>query len=377
MNAPRADKLNGITAASIERYLLLKGWIRDYNFKNKNLMVFNYPSLEKKLAISASEQFDDFFVNLDSTLQTISILEQRSIDDIVKEVLAVYFDRMEFRIVSSMSQDGKLPLDYAAECIEGLKELILYSACAEQKVQPICFRATNFAKDYLENFKLAQTDVGSFVINIDIQVVDEHTEQIAPTPDWPTPLPFEHKVVERIYTAMKQVHSAVEQKERLSDVATIAYKTGITANMCDALMKMKPVDGNTQIDATIRYASALTQRIGEANRIVIDDHHFYVIDELAKIYRDKVLCEDVVLSGMVKTLSTREMVGATEKTIRLWTRFDGQYRTISMELSDEDYRIACDAHKDELEVEVTGELDMSNRLWELSKIEHFKIVQYK
>jgi len=123
MIAPRSDKLHGITAASIERYLLLKGWARDYNF-------------------------------------------------------TVYFDRMEFRIISSLSQDGKLPLDYATDCIEGLKELILYSACAEQNAQPICFRATNAAKEYLESFKLVQTEVGSFVINIDIQVVDDRAEMI-------------------------------------------------------------------------------------------------------------------------------------------------------------------------------------------------------
>jgi len=375
MNAPKIDNFNGITAASVERYLLLKGWTRDYDFRNRNLMVFNSPCSEKRLAISASEKFDDFFVNLNSTLQTISILEQRSIEVITKEILTVYFDRMEFRIVSSMSQDGKLPLDYAAGCIEGLRELVLYSACAEQKVQPICFRATKLAKDYLENFKLAQTEVGSFIINIDIQVVDENTEQFSPMSEWPTPLPFEHKVVERIYTAMNQVNSAVEQKQRLSDVAAVAYETGITANMCDALMKMKPIDGNTQIDATIRYASALTQKIGQENRILIDDHHFYVIDELAKIYRDNVLCQDVVLSGVVKTLSTRETDGATEKTIRLLTRFDGKYKTILMELSDQDYRIACDAHKDELEVEVAGELDMSNHFLKLAKIEYFKIIK--
>ncbi|KPU42147.1 hypothetical protein OXPF_39260 [Oxobacter pfennigii] len=373
MIEPKINKLHGITAASIERYLLLKGWLRDYNFKNKNLMVFNYPNSEKRIAFPANENYDDFFINLNELLQTISVFEQRSIEKIVKEILTVYFDRMEFRIVSTLSQDGKLPLDYAVDCIEGLKELILYSACAEQKAQPICFRATNIAKDYLESFKLAQTEVGSFVINIDIQVIDEQAEQMT-IADYPPSSPFEHKIVERIYTAISQVNNAVEQKQSISDMATVAYETGITANMCDALMKMKPASGSAEIDTTIRYASALTQTVGQENHVTIKDHHFYVIDELAKIYRDKVLYQDVIISGIVKSLSKRDVEDTTEKTIRLLTKIDGQYRTIIMELSEEDYRIACDAHRDEQEVEVAGELDMNNRMWVLTKIEYFRIV---
>lgn len=373
MISSKINKLHGITAASLERYLLLKGWERDYNFKNKNLMVFDYLNKQKRIAIPSSEKYDDFFVNLNELLKAVSVFEQRSIDKIVKEILTVYFDRMEFRIVSSLSQDGKLPLDYAADCIEGLKELILYSACAEQNNQPICFRATNFAKGYLENFKLAQTEAGSFVINIDIQVVDEQNEQMTFAECLP-PSPFEHKIVERIYTAISQINDAVEQNKSISDMATIAYETGITANMCDALMKMKPVAGDAEIDTAIRYASALTHKISEENNIIIKNNHFYVIDELAKIYRDKVLYQDVVATGMVKSLSKRDVEYVTEKTIRLFTRIDGQYRSVVIELSDEDYRVACDAHRDEQEVEVAGELDMSNRNWVMTKINHFKIV---
>jgi len=170
------------------------------------------------------------------------------------------------------------------------------------------------------------------------------------------------------------VNEAVQQKQRITDVAAIAYETGITANMCEALMKMKPDSVIAEIDATIRYASALTQTFDETSSIVIGDYHFYVIDELAKIYRDRVLNRDVTVTGFIKSLS-RTLDDSTEKTIRLFTRIDGRNRIISMELSDDDHRVACDAYRDEQEVEVAGELDMSNRMWELTKIESFRIVE--
>lgn len=373
MNPKQQKLFYTLTAPSVDRYLTLNGWIRDFAFKNPNLMVFTFPEKNKKLAIPTSETFDDFYINLEETLQTISAIEKKPVAQIIKEISTVFFDRMEFRIISNISDDGKLPLEYASNCIEGLKELVLYSACAEQNARPICFKASNIAQSYLNSFKLAQTELGSFIINVDIQVVNENSEQMVfDTCD--IPKPFEHKVVERIYNAMSQVDSVVMQQKTLTQVTEDGYQSGITANMCEALLKMKPDVGDVEIDTTIRYASALTRATAESKHIVVKSNHFWVMDEISKIYRDKVEMQDVTLTGIVKSLSKHEHEELTEKTIRLVTHYDSKLRTISMDLSDADYIIACNAHRDEQEVEVSGTLDMSRKIWELTNISSFKIL---
>ena len=50
-----------ITAASIDRYLQLNGWSRNYHFTNHNMMVYaNANSFPKTLAIPANEEYEDF-----------------------------------------------------------------------------------------------------------------------------------------------------------------------------------------------------------------------------------------------------------------------------------------------------------------------------
>ena len=50
-----------ITASSIDRYLQFNGWIRNYNFANRNMMVYTSKNnRQKTLAIPASEEFEDF-----------------------------------------------------------------------------------------------------------------------------------------------------------------------------------------------------------------------------------------------------------------------------------------------------------------------------
>lgn len=366
--------LYSITAPAIDRYLQLNGWVRNLDFANKNIMAYeNYSTtVSKKLAIPAAEDFDDFYIVLRDVIKMLSKVEKRTEVEIIKDINATFVDRIEFRIISDISEDGKLPIDYAAECIEGLKDLVLYALCAEQSAQPVCYRASDYAKSYLNNFKLAQTEKGSFILNIDIQVVDEKNEQAVLT-GFDVPVPLEHKVIERIGTAISQVDAVVKNERQLTETAASAFEAGITANMCDALMKMRPLSDDDQILTTIRYASALTNQTGKTECIDMRANHFLVIDELAKIYRDKIAVQDATLVGIVRSLSKRHDSDGEMKTIRLYTTFEGCARTVTIDLSDDQYRIACDAHRDGLEVEVSGELDTSERYWTMTQIRHFAL----
>ena len=360
-----------ITAASIDRYLQLNDWSRDYHFTNRNMMVFtNVNSFPKTLAIPASEEYEDFYPILHNVIGVLEKFEKRSSNEIIKDITTTFIDRLEIRVISEITEDGKIPLEYAAECVEGLKDLILYSACAEQFARPICYRATDYAKAFLKKFKLAQTEKGSFILNVDIQVVDENNEQVV-LDQYDVPVPFEHKVIERIGNAISQVDAVVKNQQQLTETAEQAFETGITANMCDAFLKMRPVSDGDKVSATIRYASSLTKKTGQVEHIEMRANHFLVIDELAKIYRDKVAIQDTTLTGIIRSLTKKNDVEGDLQTIKLYTTFDGAPRTVNITLSPEQYRIACDAHRDGLEVEISGELDMSGRHWVMTGVTHF------
>lgn len=65
-------------------------------------------------------------------MEKISSIVSKDEKEIIKEIKGVYFDRLEFRIKLPISNEGKLPMEYASPCIQGLKNLNLYAACAEQ-----------------------------------------------------------------------------------------------------------------------------------------------------------------------------------------------------------------------------------------------------
>lgn len=361
--------IKNITAASLERYLLLNEWVRNYDFSNKNMMVFEFKN--EVLAFPASEKFSDFYISLPNVLETLSHLYEKKVRDIVKEINASYHDLLEFRIKSEISNDGQLPLDYAFECIEGIKELILYAACAEQTNQPVCFRVTNNAKNLLNGFKLAQTEVGSFVINIDIQVADE--EEQYTLDGIPVESGMEHMVIQRIGQAIKQIDEITKDIDLFDEIVANAYESGVTANICESLMKLKPDSSNAEIETKIRYASVYGKR--EVDIIKIQNGHFYTMNEISKHYRENESEMLVSVEGYITSLNKKKIDEVhSDRIIRAVVDVNGDMRTVSAELCDEDYRIACDAHRDGEKIYISGMLDTSKKIYKFLRVDSFSIV---
>jgi len=379
MSSNLTKQYYGITPASIEKYLLLTGWERLDNFPNKRVIVFaSKDDNELRIAIPSNNNYDDFFARLEDVVKTLSILQSRTENDVVEALRSAYTDRIQIRIIDDSTAKGKLPLDYAAKCLEGLRDLVLYAACAEENAQPVCTRTYNTAKSNLEKFQFGQTGHGSFIINVEVQVVDEDNEQlylieIAPAISEPT----EHKIVKRINTAIQQVDSIVNREVNISEIIENGYVNGITANMCDALTKLMPHNlPEIEIEASIYYAEAITHSICEPAVRKLDGAHFMYFEEISKRYRDFSLIEDVKVVGTIKMLSRENPSNfdEPENTVRLLTIIGNQSRLITLTLSPQNHISACDAYRDNLEVEVTGTIDKSGKRWFFSEVHNFTVL---
>lgn len=379
MNAYLLKNLKGITSASIEKYLLFTGWIRDDTFRNPRMWVFkNKLNPELIIAVPASEKATDFYPRVYSLIQTLSAINEKSEQEIIDSLKSAYTDRLQFRIITKESKGGKIPLDYAARCIEGLKDLVLYAACAEENAKPVCARTYNSAKRALERFQFGQTQIGSFIINIDVQVADEENEQLyLAEATIPPEEPPEHKIIKRIGTAITQIDNVANRQVEVGDLIEDAYIDGITANMCDALAKLNPEKSeDVMIETSVYYAEALTQTVEPPKICTLDNAHFLFIDEISKRYKDCTLIEDVTLEGTIKMLSksTSNDGDEEENTVRLLTKIDGQMRSITLHLSPENHMLACNAYRDDNEVNVSGTIDKSGKYWFFTEVTEFKVI---
>lgn len=209
-----------------------------------------------------------------------------------------------------------------------------------------------------DKFELGQTGIGSFIINVDAKVASEDDDHIGKLVE-PKPTD-EHKVVERISTAMQQVKQITEGA-KISDVAASAFKDGITANMCESFLKLKHAyDYGTEIETTICYASAITDKIGVKEVVKFSDYHFSIIQEIANIYRDKTIVEDMVLFGSINKM---QLNNNAERIISIECRTEDGKRLVQAMLTEKQHELACDAYKANQMVRISGVVDKSKKIW--------------
>lgn len=369
-------QLHGITSASIEKYLMLTGWVRVAEHSNRILVFENREDPDFRIAVPANENVKDFYDRVYDLVQMLSAYSDRPEQAIIDSLKSAFTDRIQFRIVTDVSKDGKIPLDYAARCIEGLKDLVLYAACAEENARPICARTYNAARSNLEKFQFEQTEIGSFVFSVGVQVADESCEQLylaeaAPPPEEPD----EHKIVKRIETALQQVNDVVNRQVRIAELVEYAYQDGLTANMCDAITKLKPLEGgDITLETTIHYAEAITRAVETPKVSTFDNIHFALVDEISNRYKDATLVEDVSLAGTIKMLSKNGTgEDEAENKVRLLTKYEGKQRGVDLVLSPTNHTEACNAYRDDKEVVVTGTLDKSGKYWFFSDVTSFEV----
>ena len=124
-----------------------------------------------------------------------------------------------------------------------------------------------------------------------------------PPPEEPT----EYKIVKRNETAMKQVEDVVNRQVKVSDLIEYAYQYGLTANMCDALMKLGPTeDEDITLETSIHYAETITRAVELPTIRAFDNIHFAFVDEISSRYKNCTRVEDVTLSGTIRMLAKND-----------------------------------------------------------------------
>ena len=183
-----------------------------------------------------------------------------------------------------------------------------------------------------------------------------------------------HKVVKRVSTALEQIESVVQNKKTTRDISKDSFKTGITANMCDALLKLKPEqpDSNIEIETTIKYSNIFN--IPSPKKITINNNYFPIIRDISKIYKENSPLGKVTLFGYIKKITDN-------KKVILKTIFKEKRITVEIALSEEYYKNACESMKIPNEIQVTGILTKKktkqNNEYILTEVSDFQIIDDK
>ena len=353
------------------RYLAHGGWKR-CEHKNPNIIYLESPEAEDgsfySVVLPRSQNYSDFIERAYLALEQISLFEKKSIESVYERIVRWDIDILKARIFKRDSGIDSIPLKLASEIVDNLKSLIGASAYSE--IEPLkCFpKLGSAAKEFVDHCHFGHTYRGSFGLAIECQIPD--IDQLAFDANLQEK-PFERKVLERLAIGYSNLDSAISEDS--ADPLLESYKNGFNANMLESLVTIYEKLDMLSIDYEFDWTAELAPEVGVISHPFRFDGRAH---EIAKFAAKELSKEDPSESKTVKSyiVSLKSEMPPTEEiqerfehivTLR-WEKEKGMFVNLRVPLPPEEYRKACDAHKNGRKIIVVGIPEKQGKFWILT-----------
>jgi hypothetical protein len=365
---------------AFEQYLLLAGWsLQDDDGRTRLWRPSSSPGKKLQIVLPALEDADDWRERVQEALRTLAYSERRLPDEIAEDISFGGADTVAVRLTPD-TPEGQAPLPLASAAVTALHLYVVGSASAldiQDLVLPS--RRPPWVDAYANRVRLA-TKEGSFVLNLMLplaaridsaeRAIDHQTLFTMP------PQPVGRRVTNRMRQAARSALRLADQVmagERTIE-AFAEDRHAAVANSTE-LSAIKALGGPESEAYQIRFAqSPLAGDREEPVSLEVTPERQRVIGNAAVFLRSRQPKNDVTVQGSVVRLHRDRVVGPGEITVVGPDEDSGSVRHWRVELAEEDYKNAVQAHFSGLQVSVTGDREERGSYLQLRRPSLFAVI---
>lgn len=220
---------------------------------------------------------------LQEAVQRFAELEKRAPEAVLEDLQSGESDVLRFRVTSADTRGGQLSMWADLSLREGVRRALLSAACSV--VSPSTFHARMSrveADSLLSKCRAGQTEIGSYVVKI---VCPLHIDGEAPTPS--SGESFTRRVTKLLMKSLTDLVSVIEAGEEMFDefIDTQQQHPLISANLCEAVMRMQPNDTNGRVDISSSWASGHPRPESVPGLVSVKSEYFPFIGDIASRLR--------------------------------------------------------------------------------------------
>jgi len=374
-----APLLDTLTPEQVTAYLQRKGW-RALDYPNSNLLVFGAPEDDDlSLVLPARLEFSDYPAKLRDSIRLLSVLYNQDLQTIVHNI--AHWDRDVIKIrLDSPGGEQLLPLDYATQMISMYRDFVAYAAATEAEPRKFFAKLTGAGREFVGKCMFGHTFIGSFGITIECPL---DLDPQLPLPGMPQQRPFRRAVTERIATGYSNTALAVEEDD--PDIIVRNHNTGFSGNMCELLADIYELSEGRSVSNRVIWSPELIP----PQHLIINEQPFGLDERAYRVLKAAADAlqtveepdEDKIILGRITNLRSDmppvhsdEYELATRTIVVLWEVEKQQPLRVHIALPLDQYRLACDAHKNGRKVRILGKPKKKGKFWQLFEHHGFEVV---
>jgi hypothetical protein len=369
---------------AVEGYLQVAGWTLEDRDARTSLWRAALPEdVEPLVAVlPARQDMNDYDDVVDAAIRTVAYAERRSPEEIKSDISFGGADTVAVRLTPE-APSGEAPLTMVRSAVSALHELVVGSAAAieiHELVLPS--HRPVWAESYAGRVRLS-THPGSFILSLAMPLVvdlgndaarDEAIDEQL-TFELP-PQPFGRRVSTRMLMAAQAAQHLADEvsagSRPLRAFGEDPTRPAVNATELAALTTLGgPEYGLYQLRFT---QSPLAGRRNEPVTLRITPGQQRILGEAADFLRTRQPRSGVTVQGLVVRLHRAGKFGPGEVVVEGIDDDSGATRRYRMELTEDDYNDAVRAHRNGLQVSVTGDREERGTHLQLRRLTSFSVI---
>lgn len=368
-NKELLDKIKYISLTDIELYLRNKGW-KIKNHPNSKINVFQ--GLETiygrplEIILPSNSRFKDTNIRILDAMKILSNIENKKVEVIFNEVNLISHDILKSSI-NDVDDNSSIPLPIAADHVNALKDLLIYSASSEKDSRPYFERPLSVGQNYANMCGFGHTFEGSFGFTINSPISSEFKNLSLFKENMP--ITFERKVIERIIRSLSMIDKSLEEDD--PDILVDNFDIAANSKMCESLLVLS--QGKTQeisFDINWSYQMQVSEDLLGKRKWKLDQKAFDIV-EYAAVELKKIEPYDEIIIGKIVTLHSNKNPMSDDdfpRYVIVKHEYEGKTIHVKIYLDKEGYNIAYNAHGRGLPIKVKGELFRKGSTWKMINV---------
>ncbi len=365
------EALASVSTADLSAWLRGAGWALTETLQGRfHRFAKNREGQAFEVEVPYSQALRDFPRRMAEVFDELEAAEGRPQLALLRDIREAQVDVTRLRVVSEVTQRGRIPVDKGAAFFAQGRDLMLAAACATlDKRAAFPNRKPTQALDYVRTLKYGPSEEGSYIATIESSVPPALQLTLDGVDTQP---PFSRQVMLTLAHGLKATQVAVAEASAKNEVEpferAVAY--GLSANLCEALAGLVEGFESGSVEIGIGWASVRPSPLGPV-RFAFSHEQAGLLREAAKILRTRQPHPDFELEGVIFKLESPEP--SAGGTIGVATMIDGHLRRVSVDLDGDEYARAVEAHRGECTVFIEGELVQDGRRWSLQRPRNLRV----
>lgn len=355
-----------VSPIQISEYLLANGWERTADFEDL-LEIWSINSLVRpeQLQVPTESALDKDYLISEAIRRLSEIYDEPEIS-VLNKIRENAENTFSIRVVHPDVEDGSIPIEDGIALSANAKDLLVAaanSAIARRSLHQ--GRLPVPVSELVKHARLGQTDRGSYIIHVFCR-----NFLIQDGPDR-----FAQASTRMLQSALSAIQEAIREYQDSNNplVFERAISHGVSANLCDSLAKLAGKNRERTIHITLQSSSSGEMLPATRSQFEFPPESHAALRTAYDYYRQ------------IYTLANIEVVGVIERLDRRFEREDGAIRisatlpngvqrSISLQLSPDEYPAAIRAHEAKQLVRVTGDVVVSPRSANILEPRNFGII---